>query len=466
MKSIWKWLAAGAVIASFWLAACAPAGSMPAPAATQAPAAATQAPAPANTEAPAAPTQATGAKAPVTLAFIKIADELEAKAFAEMLTEFQKLDGGKWSYVNIEYNAKPFAELFPAIENSVATGQGADLIQADGPDVKHFAYNKVLLDLTDKFTKEELAQWDPGSIAEGTYQGKFYGPPEVQSCQSLWYNQTMVDEAGLKLGTEGLTYGPNGTGLPIWQKLTKDANGDGTPEVYGFQNNGPFWYDYLNRIPARTNGKPGDNTFEGVSPDGLKFKGYFDSDPSIQAYQFDQDLFSKYKVRSTEPPTNAMLAGFSAMSVSQDLILGTLKDQFPDFKIGAMEPPYWVTPMCQTGSWHYGISSKSQHVDEALAFIKYASSDDGARIMFKYKNQLPANVKLLAELPDFKTYPRDLTVQIFNKYGKPRIESPAYTEYNALFSEYYGSLVSGGDVTQLTHDYAQKMEDAAAKYAK
>jgi multiple sugar transport system substrate-binding protein len=457
MKSIWKLLIAGAVLGSFVLAACATAP--------------TPSPAPAQpTTAPAAPTQAaqptTAAKAPVTLTFIKIADELEAKAFAEMLDEFHKLDGGKWSNVTIEYNAKPFAELFPAIENSVATGQNVDLIQADGPDVKHFAWNKVIRDLTDNFTAEELAQWDPGSIAEGTYQGRFYGPPEVQSCQSLWYNQEMVDAAGLQLTTAGLTYGPNGTGLPVWQKLTKDANGDGNPEVFGFQNNGPFWFDYLNRIPARTNGKPGDPTYEGVSPDGLKFVGYFDSEPSIEAYQFDQDLFSKYKVRSTEPPANALLSGFSAMGVFQDLILGTLKDQFPDFKIGAMEPPYWVTPMCQTGSWHYAISPTTQHFDEALAFIKYASSDAGARIMFKYKNQLPANVKLLAELPDFKSYPRDLTVQIFNKYGKPRIESPAYTEYNALFGEYYGSLVAGGDVPQLTKDYAARMEAAAAKYGK
>src|SRR5581483_4243744 len=342
MKSIGKLLAAAAVVITFILAACAPAGQPPAAQPTSPPAAATQAPA--ATNAPAA-TQASGSThEPVTLTFIKIADDLEAKAFAEMLDEFHKLDGGKWSYVNIEYNAKPFAELFPSIEDSVATGQNVDLIQADGPDVKHFAWNKVIMDLTDKFSKEELAQWDPGSIAEGTYQGKFYGPPEVQSCQSLWYNQEMVDAAGLKLGTDGLTYGPNGTGLPIWQKLTVDQNGDGTPEVFGFQNNGPAWFDYLNRIPARTNGKPGDNTFEGVSPDGLKFKGYFDTDQAIEAFQFDQDLFSKYKVRSTEPPANALLSGFTATTVSQDLILGTLKDQFPNFKIGAMEPPYWVTP--------------------------------------------------------------------------------------------------------------------------
>ncbi len=458
MMGLWKSLAVGTMIGSMVLAACASAPAAP----TQAPAA----PKPAATQPAAAPAPTQAAKAPVTLRFLKIADELEAKAFTEMLAAFQKIDGGKWAYVNIEFDAKPFAELFPAIQKSVATGQSVDLIQSDGPNVKNFAYNKLLRDVTDSYTPAEMAQWTPQSVVEGSYKGRFYGPPQNQSCQSLWYNQEMADAAGLKLDTKGLTYGPNGTGLPVWQKLTVDKNGDGTPEVYGFQNNGPTWSDYLNRIAARTNGKPGDPTFEGIAPDGLKFKGFFDTDKAIEAYQFDQDLFAKYKVRSTQPPANALLGGFSAMAVSQDLILGTLKNQFPNFKIGAMEPPYWQTPMCHTGSWHYGIASNTKYFDEALAFVKYASSDEGAAFIWKYKNQLPANVKFTAGLQDFKSYPRGLTVDIFTKYGKPRIETPAYTEYSALFAEFYGALAAGGNVTELAKQYAQRMEDTAAKYAR
>src|SRR5512135_2536089 len=166
MKRLWILLAVVFVVGSAALAAC---GS-PAPAPTQAPA-----PAPttagAQTNATAAPS---GQHAPVTLVFIKIADDLESKSFAEMLDAFHKIDGGKWSYVNIQYDAKPFAELFPSIEKSVATGSAVDLIQADGPDVKHFAYNNVIKDLTPYFTKDELATWDAASNAEGTYKGKFY----------------------------------------------------------------------------------------------------------------------------------------------------------------------------------------------------------------------------------------------------------------------------------------------------
>jgi ABC-type glycerol-3-phosphate transport system substrate-binding protein len=407
-------------------------------------------------------------RATVTLTFIKIADPLEAKAFAEMVQAFHKIDGGKWSYVNIQYDAKPFAQLFPAIETSVATGATVDIIQADGPDVQHFAWNGVIKDLTPYFSKRDLAQWDAGSNREGTYKGHFYGPAESQSCQLLWYNKDMAQAAGIKFGLQGLTYGPNGTALPVFQKLTQAKNGSSTPTVFGFQNGGPdvAWSDYFEHIPARTNSKPGSRTFEGVSPGGTKFVGYFDTPQAIQAYQFDQDLITKYHVRSSEASTsNAIFAGQVATTISQDLILGTLHDQFPNFKLGVTEPPYWITPMCQTGSWHYAISANTHHFQEALAFIKYASSDAGASFIWKYKNQMPANVKLFNSLPDYRPpQQRALMKTFFQRYGQPRIVTPAYTEYNALFGQFYSGLVAGGHVADLAHQYAQQMQQAAAKY--
>ncbi|HUF36997.1 MAG TPA: extracellular solute-binding protein [Anaerolineales bacterium] len=406
-----------------------------------------------------------GDRDPVVLTFIKIADELEAKAFDEMVTAFQQIDGGRWSHVTVEYDAKPFAELFPSIETSVATGAKVDLIQADGPDIKHFAWNGVIMDLTEHFTEEEMQQWFPQSVVDGTYEGRFYGPPEVQSCQLLWYRVDYVTAAGIEIDpSESLTYGPDGTGLPVWQKLTVDEDGDGNPEVFGFQNNGPNWFDYLNRIPARTNGVPGSPTFQGVSDDGLTHTGYFDTPEAIEAWQFDQDLFYEYGVRSIEPPPNAMLAGFSAMFINQDLVVGIQRDQFPDVELGAAYPPYWQTPMCQTGSWHYAISPTTEHFEEALAFVKYASSDEGAAFIWKYKNQFPANLGLLAEVPEYQTYPRDLMAEFFQLHGTPRIISVGYTEYNALFGEFYQALVSGGDVEALAHEYAELMDQAMDKY--
>jgi len=404
---------------------------------------------------------------PVTLRFLKIADELEAQAFSEMVTAFQASEGGKWSYVSVEYDAKPFAELFPAIERAVATDSNIDLIQADGPDVKHFAYNGVLYDLTDSFTADEMAQWAPQSIAEGSMNGRFYGPPEVQSCQLMWFNKDMLDAAGIDYSdSAGWTYGADGTGLANWQKLTVDEDGDGTPEVFGLQTNGPW--DYFQHIAPRSNGAPGSPTYEGIGDDGITFVGYFDTPEAVEAYQFYQDMVYEYNVMSSEQLTNQMLSGLAATAIYQDMIIGTQRDQFPEFNMGGIEPPYFETPLCQTGSWHYGIAANTQHFEEALAFVKFASSDEGAQFIWKYKNQLPANINLYNSIDEFSdpNNPRSLMADFFLQYGAPRIETPAYTEYNTLFTEFWTSLMAGEeDVQGLATEYAQLMQDAAAKYA-
>ncbi len=407
-----------------------------------------------------------GDKAPVVLRFLKISDPLEAQAFEEMVAEFQTIEDGKWSHVSVEYDAKPFAELFPAISRAVATGSSVDIVQADGPDVKHFAYNGVLMDLTDYFTEEEMQQWAPQSIEEGSMNGRFYGPPLAQSCQLMWFNEDMVAAAGIDVSDpSGWTYGVDGTGLPNWQKLTVDEDGDGSPEVFGLETSGPW--DYFWRIPGRSAGTPGSPTYEGIGEDGISFVGYFDTPEAIESYEFIQDMVYEYKVMSAEQVTNQMLTGLAATSVYQDMIMGTQKDSFPEFNMGAIEPPYFVTPICQTGSWHYGITATTENFEEALAFVKFAASDAGAEYIWQYKNQLPANVNLYNSIDEFTDpeNPRSLMAEFFLEYGAPRIMTPAYTEYNALFTQFWVSLMAGEeDVAGLATEYAELMEEAAQKY--
>lgn len=439
------------------LAACTPAVT---PTATSAPETTEAATEPAATEVEAGP------KEEVVLHFLKYANDQESKAMAEIVDAFHKSEDGKWAHVQIEFDAKPFAELFPSIERAVATGSDVDIVQADGPDVKHFAYNGVLKDLTEYFTEEEMAQWAPQSIQEGSMNGHFYAPPMVQSCQLMWFNKDMVEAAGIDVSNPGSwTYGEDGTALANWQKLTIDKNGDGTPEVFGLET--AFTNSYWVMGPVRSNGAAGSPTYKGVGDDGMSFVGYFDTEEAVEAFTFLQDLAFKYKIMSSERVNDMMLTGIAATTVYTDTIVGNQKMNFPDFKMGAIEPPYFVTPVCQTGSWHYGITSNTEHLEEALAFVKFVSSDEGASYIWKYKNQLPANVNLYNSIEEFKdpSNPRSVMANFFQKYGIPRIETPAYTEYNALFGEFWKTLMAGEtDIQGLATEYAELMEEAAAKY--
>lgn len=406
-------------------------------------------------------------KQEVVLQFLKYANDQEALAMAEIVEAFHQSENGKWAHVKIEFDAKPFAELFPAISRAIATGSDVDIVQADGPNVKNFAYNGILYDLTDHFTSEEMNQWAPQSIDEGSMNGRFYAPPMVQSCQLMWFNQDMMDAAGIDVANaEAWTYGENGTALSNWQKLTIDNDGDGTPEVFGLET--AFTNSYWVMGPVRSNGLPGSPTYEGIGEDGISFVGYFDTPEAVEAFKFLQDLAYEYNVMSAERVNDMMLTGLAATTVYTDTIIGNQNLNFPDFNMGAIEPPYFATPVCQTGSWHYGITSSTNNFEEALAFVKFVSSDEGAKYIWKYKNQLPANVNLYNSIDEFRdpSSSRSIMANFFQNYGIPRIETPAYTEYNSLFSEFWQGLMSGEkDVQSLATEYAELMEEAAQQYS-
>lgn len=412
-------------------------------------------------------TASTGAKEPVVLKFLKYADPVEAIAFAQIEENFRQLDGGKWSHVSISYDAVDFENLFPKIETSVAAGVELDLIQADGPDMKHYAWNQVLLPLDEYFTDEEKAAFAPQSIEEGSYRGVFYGPPFMQSCSLMWYNQEMTDAAGIQPPRELADSWKMEEALDAWQKTTVDNDGDGSPDVWGLRwGQGTWAGDYEQGILRRSAGEKGSPSYQGMGPDGLTFQGYFDTPEAIESMQFYQDLHQVWKVTPVEPIPNIFQSKKAAFVVYPDNIIGDINNQYPDggFELGLTGIPYFKSQICHTGSWHYGISANTKHFDEALAFVKYASSREGSRIYYEALRQLPAHLELLNDLPEYDTYPQSLIKQGFEQFGIPRIQTPGYTEYQQVFAEIAQNVAAGADVAQQMTDGAKQIEQLVAKY--
>ena len=152
----------------------------------------------AGSPSPTVPLRAQATKPPVVLKLLAITDDAQIQAWKEILQEFRKIDGGKWSSVDIAFETVPFQDLFPKIESAVAAGAAMDIVQSDGPDMKHYAFYRSLLPLGKYFTDAEMKQWLPQSVEEGSFRGQLYGPPMMQSCSLMVYNREMTDAAGIK----------------------------------------------------------------------------------------------------------------------------------------------------------------------------------------------------------------------------------------------------------------------------
>jgi ABC-type glycerol-3-phosphate transport system substrate-binding protein len=288
----------------------------------------------------------------------------------------------------------------------------------------------------------------------------------------MMYNTEYTDAAGVKPPQKLAESWTMQQALEAWQKTTKDTNGDGIPEVWGLRwGQGTFWGDYEHGIFRRSNGDKNSNAFKGIADDGVTLTGYLDDPAAIEAMQFYQDLHTKYKVTPIEPIPQIFETKKAAFMVTPDNRIGALNRLYPPdgskgtFKWGVTGIPYFKTQLCHTGSWHYAVSANSKHVEEAVAFIKFATSDEGARIWYNRVKQLPANVNLYNELSEYKPGgAQALWAEAFPKIGVPRIQTPGYTEYQQVFAEAARDISQGAAVAPRLKQAASTATALLRKY--
>ncbi|TAK26017.1 MAG: extracellular solute-binding protein [Chloroflexota bacterium] len=452
-------LVSGLVAAALIVACAAPAPTAVPPKPTEAPkpAAAAAAPKPAAPVA-AAPVAKPSAK---KLSFIGVQSDDQQFALTAVLKEYQKTRPD----IEVEFELLPFAQLFPKIQANAAAKTSTDIILADGPNVWSFAYNGIISPMDEWFNQEYVKKnWTPTSLLTSQYRGKFYAPPQMESCSVMWFNQDMTDKAGVKPPTQLAESWTMDKALDAWQKT------NAPPQTYGVrwgQGNTPG-QDYEAGIMRRAAGAKGSPANKGIADDSLTITGYFDHPDAVKGHTFFHDLYQKHKVSAVEGIPNAWWEGRAAFYISPDNAMGTYTRLGKTFKYGVTGIPYFQggTQICHTDSWHYALGANSQNKMEAAEFIKFLSGPVGSKIFYDRFGQLPAHAEVLNTLPDYKQNPKALVREQFLAAGQPRIVTVGFTEYNGLMIEFVGNLVAGQnlDVQQLATALARRADGLTAKY--
>jgi fructooligosaccharide transport system substrate-binding protein len=405
-----------------------------------------------------------------TIQFLTIDDEDMLIATEQMIEAFKASDP-QYANVTVEVQSVPFEQLFPTIETAVAAGAELDVFLADGPDIKHYAYNEAIIPLAEYYTEEELAEWVPQSVEEGSFNGTFYAPAIMQSCSLMFYNKDMTDAAGLEPPQEvqGWTMDE---AWDAWQKTTVDDTGDGVPDTWGLRwGQGTYQGDYEHGIMRRSAGEKGSPSYQGIGPDGITFQGYLDTPEAIASFEDYRDWHQGDRaVTPQEPIDNIFFSKGAAFYVSPDNAVGTINRLYPDgdFNYGVTGIPYYAdgAQVCHTGSWHFGVSPQTQNRDLSVALAKFFAGPEASKIWYDTVRQLPARVELLNTLPEYNEYPQQLFNEGLQTIGIPRIQTPGYTEYQQYFGEMAQDIAQAEnvDVAALVHETAVQMEQALAKY--
>lgn len=215
------------LMASTVLSACAPAATptaVPQPAQASAPAA-TTAPQPA-------------AKQDVTLKVMSFLAIDTPDVEKQIIAEFEKENPG----IKVQFDAVPFGDFFTKLQTMIAGGTPPDVASLNMENLQSFAALGALADLGPLVQKDnyDLGQYYPATLDMHSYKGKLYGLPASFSTVVLFYNKKLFDEAQVPY--------PDGTWtwdkmIDAAKKLTKDTNGDGKIDQFGYAK--AWWPVYL-----------------------------------------------------------------------------------------------------------------------------------------------------------------------------------------------------------------------------
>ena len=248
-----------------------------------------------------------------------------------------------------------------------------------------FASKGALLDLTDLFKRDfKESDYHPTAMSFQLYEGKYYALPWDVALGHLFYNKDLFDEAGLKY-PEIQWYWDEF--LQDTLKLTKDTDGDGRNNQWGFHMTTGF----RSRTIYFVYGAGGDFMDDVVNPTKITI-----GDPeAVKGMQFAADLVLKHEVAPPPAETQALGVNFMAGNLGF-LRSGTWSNMSfaeADFEWDVTRLPKALGVNSSGGYFGHdniAISADTKNKEAAWKFTSFVLGPEGQKMIGELGRSLPA----------------------------------------------------------------------------
>ena len=284
--------------------------------------------------------------------------------------------------------------FFEKVLAQIASGDVPDVIYMHEAQVLNFARQDALLPIDDYLASQPLigdASKYPIDLfrRDSAYQGKLHAMPMGFAVLMLRYNKTMFDEAGAPVPTDKWTWDDLRTTAA---KLTKDTNGDDTPDQWGWigwlPDWMPSWWPLLKSYG-------GTHFTDGLKESALSEEG------GVAALDFMRSTWCGDQRSSPAPAVRQQLmagtvqlfeGGLAAMDYILSQNVGSaLKAIDGKFEMGLeLFPAGPKGRFVRTGGTSYAMPTGATNADIGWELIRWLAGDEEAnRLAATYENGNP-----------------------------------------------------------------------------
>ncbi|MBI4243692.1 MAG: sugar ABC transporter substrate-binding protein [Planctomycetes bacterium] len=323
-------------------------------------------------------------------------------------------------YYNTNRNPRIPVRFFPAEGNytaklltAIAGDSSPDIMLLMPEDIADFASRGALYDLTSfieidpEFIKYKSDSWKE-VWDNNKFNGRDYGIPIWTNSISIFYNKTLFDKEGISYPDETWDWDML---LQSAKRLTKDADGDGRNEQFGF-GGVPLdmrgWHLYLYIRQNR-----------GAFFNEDRTKSLINMPEAVEAIQWVVDLSKKHHIAPTKTEMTTgefgwggetlLLTGRVAMIWGGRWMMLPLSDAKDlKFEWGVSPFPSGKQRVTVSAAVYLAISAKTKHPQECWEFLRFMMGEEGQKLVISDRCEIPV-LKSLAYSQEY-----------LNRFSRPR----------------------------------------------
>ena len=390
-----------------------------------------------------------------SIVFIIISNVVVAFSKRDIVITFGMFAGSNWnvpygnSYEIIDNAIKRFEESHPGVKIKYVNGILKDdysewlsgkLLKGSGPDVfmilsedfntlSSVGAMKSLNNILEKDKEFDYEKYYRASYESGQYQGEQFALPYESVPTLMFVNKTLLEEEGIKIPENDWTWGEF---YEVCRKVTKDTDGDGLIDRFGF-------YDYNWQDAIYSNGVTLFNE------DGTK--SYFSDKKFESAIRFVknlEELNKEYKVTSDDFDTGKV--AFHPLLFSEYSTYKTYPwkiKKYSDFEWDCIKLPSGESGenISEVSTLLMGINSKTDKEKLALEFLKLLTYDEVTqRDIFKYSQgvsvlkSVTGSVKIMNELVNDTPNDGYINMTLLSEVMESAIASPRFHKYESVMA--------------------------------
>lgn len=367
--------------------------------------------------------------------------------------------------IHVEAEFYSFNDLFEVIETKSASGNtDFDVMSVDVTYVSKYGSSGYLEPLDPYFTDEDKAKWDEASYTAGVWEDTMYAAPENTSCQELYYNKTLLEEAGIELPENDAEHRLTYEQVADMAKQAQEAlDPDGSKGIIGLDFQQVSRIYQMNMLPNSMGGA-------NISEDGYSLDGVVNTEPWIKAMTWYQGLVND---GIASRGYDADQLGDMFYSGKMVFMIGgtwTRNGMTCDDEIDCTYAPcfegYEDKVATSTGSWYFGINSQSENKDAAAEFIKYFTLGEGSDMWLSINGDVPSRLDKQEEIANDENATKDMKIAAYEAANTayPRAVTPVFGEYSTILDQAWEDVRNGADVEDTLNYAVEQFDSAVASY--